>query len=889
MRQHWIWAGGLILITLVGLGGPAWGIITRLTPLRDVLAENRFIAVARVEKVDPGRPATILTVEEDLKGKLPYRRLPVNLTGDADAKKDRHTDKLLARLAPKLPVVLFGNQRGKRLTVFGYTNGTWFQMVGQKGDGDEPIVWAFTHCEPFLRRTFKGTTAEMRQVIVDGLAGKKKPPEADPKEPPGLGPEAKQEKSSRLHLEDASPRVAVRGFFRGTLFAVIPTLGIGGPLAILALLFPSLFGGVLLLFRRWIAFFTVVSINSTLYFLHLWLAGYFLDSWWSTPTALWLAMTLVTLLGTLWAYARHVRTLTGDQVLPEAPPRTENLVLGLLSGTCALVLGICLLSPPPASEPWWNLLLVFTLGIWAGGLYRLYRAAREFAQRPALVLAGGPPPLVAERAVALALARVSGALEHFGPVPPLAAVPALADPVARPPSRPTFPTEAVILWVALFASTAFAAARPGARLAPLADDTTGAERGGAKLLPERTRTKVFEGTGMILSSPLVADGRIYLAAARGALDRFGTLYCLDAKTLDIIWAFDDDGAMKQVFSSPCLAGGRVYIGEGFHEDSGCKLYCVEAKTGRKVWDFSTGSHTEGTPVVVGGRVYFSAGDDGIYCVEADRGKKVWQFPDGARRKTLRLHVDMTPAVAGKRVYVGGGIDEETGVGDGVIVCLDANTGKEIWVRPTPRWMVRRDDPQRTPLALPVWGSPAVDRGQVFFGLGNGRMTGSSEKYDPAGALLCVDAATGKDLWPPFRTGDGVLARPVLDGGRVYFGSRDGYCYCVDRQTGALRWKKSLGSAVVAVPALDSCGHCGKTSAVFALGCGGHVCCLDPHTGKVQWRFTTLEQSAPLLASSPAVVTAHTPQGDRRQIYFGATLNNFSIPALYCLEDLAPER
>src|SRR5207248_6711588 len=105
----------------------------------------------------------------------------------------------------------------------------------------------------------------------------------------------------------------------GPLFAVIPTLGIGAPLAILALLFPSLFGGVLVLFRQWAAYFTVISVNSLLYCLHLWFAGDFLGAWWTPPGVLWFVMTVVTLLGAAWAWRRHFRMATGEQVIPEAP------------------------------------------------------------------------------------------------------------------------------------------------------------------------------------------------------------------------------------------------------------------------------------------------------------------------------------------------------------------------------------------------------------------------------------------------------------------------------------------------------------------------------------------------------------------------------------------
>ncbi|HYT92341.1 MAG TPA: PQQ-binding-like beta-propeller repeat protein, partial [Gemmataceae bacterium] len=718
MRRRLIHVGGLVLaVGLFVVGPAAQALITRPIPLKGVLAENPFICIAQVEKVDPARPATVFTVEEDLKGKFPHRRLPVNLTGDKEAAKYKHTPQLLKRLAPKLPLILFGleDTDNNRFIVFGYTNGTWFQMLGDKGDGKSPIVWAFTHCEPYLRGTFKGTTAELRRVIADGLSGKKAPPEPNLKELPGLGPEVPAAKSGCL---PASPRVATRGLLAGPLFAIIPTVGVGGPLAILAVLFPTLFGGVLLLFKRWLAFFTVVSVTSLIYCVHAWwLAGAWLGSWWSTPAGLWFVLTVVTFAGTVWAWRRHIRTVTGEDVAPEAPQRTEHMVLGVLSVACLGVIIFCVFDPPSLFEPWWGLLLAFSFGIWVATLYKLFHAllaanqpglapALATAPREVMAFAGGP----SENVTALPSSAAGSPLSGAG----LATMPG-----ARNPRRPTLPTEGVMLWVALFTCVVFAATRPGGRAAVAGDDRAGEGRPSAKFLADKMWVKVFDGTGSILSSPLVADGKAYLTAACGALNRYGSLYCVDVETQQLLWTFTNKKKMREGFSSPVLADGRLYFGEGFHQDNDCKLYCLDAKTGNKLWEFQTTSHTESTPVVVGGRVYFGAGDDGVYCVDAINGKKIWQFPEQEAAKKFHLHVDSTPAVAGKRVYVGGGIDEDTGAGDPAIVCLDADTGKVVWVRETPRWMVKRDDAKGRQLPLPAWGSPVVDGKQVFFGLGNG--------------------------------------------------------------------------------------------------------------------------------------------------------------------------
>src|SRR5206468_11723030 len=105
----------------------------------------------------------------------------------SQAKKHAHPAQLLTRLRSGLPVLVFASTRGPRTGAFFYTDGTWFQVQGTR-DGDS-VRWALLRGEPYLRRTFKGTTAELKQVVTDALAGKKAPPEPNEKEPPGFGPE----------------------------------------------------------------------------------------------------------------------------------------------------------------------------------------------------------------------------------------------------------------------------------------------------------------------------------------------------------------------------------------------------------------------------------------------------------------------------------------------------------------------------------------------------------------------------------------------------------------------------------------------------------------------------------------------------------------------------
>ena len=175
---------GCVVACSVFLAQPsAWAFIQKLFPLQEFIDDSDFLFTATVEKVDADKPSAVLVLGEHLKGEAPFQRIPINLTGD----KQKHTPQLLKRIAPDVPLVVgIKKQPDGKFMMLAYTNGTWFQTLGQT-DGDQ-TRWAFTHCEIYLRRTFHGTTAELKQTITDVLAGKAKSPPPNPKEAPGFGP-----------------------------------------------------------------------------------------------------------------------------------------------------------------------------------------------------------------------------------------------------------------------------------------------------------------------------------------------------------------------------------------------------------------------------------------------------------------------------------------------------------------------------------------------------------------------------------------------------------------------------------------------------------------------------------------------------------------------------
>jgi outer membrane protein assembly factor BamB len=797
------WALIIACTSLLVLPAVAPAVVKNLIPLRTVLNGEQLIFEAKVEKLDPDKPFILLKPGEVWKGKLPFTTMPIDMTGDPVAKRENETPKIFKRLAAGLNIVMFVSKRGSRYTAFAYSNGTWFQVEG-RGESDDQLTWAFLHGEPYLRRTFKGTTAELKQAVKDGLAGKDVP-KPDEKAEPGFGPEieAKEKPADAAKPLAVSPAPSTIGLPLG----VAPTFFLVGPLALLATLFPTVFGGLALLMRRWMAAMSVCCAVSTVYFLHGWFYRRLIGTWFESRASLWCVIGAISAAGVVWA-ARRYRTATQSGDLETFQIRTwDRRVLDLLSLVGLGLVGVAIARNELLRWPWLEL-AAFSVPAWFGAIAAYFNCSLRLERRRSV-----------EVAFLLGLVVASGAV--------------IAVQVGRAGANPAIQT--------VISRNARAPRPLGLKW----------ERG-------------LDSDGAVFSTPLVFGDRVYVAAARsvGLGGQTGVVLCLNSDSGAVIWTFDSDQAMKPVFSSPVLAEGRLYIGEGFHENKDCRLFCLNATNGKKLWQFQTESHVESTPLVANGKVYVGTGDDGIYCLDAVSGLKIWNYSG--------VHIDSTPVVADGRLYIG------SGVGDlhksTLLLCLDAMTGHEIW---------------RLPIDLPAFASPTLAGNQVFFGTGNGDFDRSAD--EPRGGIVCVEAATGKRIWQ-FDAGDAVLSESVVDAECVYFTSRERntQLYCVDRASGQARWKKSLGAPVVAASTLvGTDGH--SVPSLYVASTSGLVECLNPADGQSFWTLDLKKLASfdsACVNAAPIVVVSREGEVERRRIFLAAQLSRgqTTVPRWYCFED-----
>lgn len=167
-----------LLAALVSL--PVGAVIQRVYPLGDIIKDAQAIAVLRVSSAARGRSELVLGGPVARKGRFPAGKLVARVAADMPGQDAQ----LLARLKPGMRTVLFYSQVGAEQVVLGYSEGTWFRLTARAPRAS----WRFLHFEPFLRRSFSGSTAEMERIVQQVVAGRGKAPPPKPAEKPGIGP-----------------------------------------------------------------------------------------------------------------------------------------------------------------------------------------------------------------------------------------------------------------------------------------------------------------------------------------------------------------------------------------------------------------------------------------------------------------------------------------------------------------------------------------------------------------------------------------------------------------------------------------------------------------------------------------------------------------------------
>jgi glucose dehydrogenase len=275
------------------------------------------------------------------------------------------------------------------------------------------------------------------------------------------------------------------------------------------------------------------------------------------------------------------------------------------------------------------------------------------------------------------------------------------------------------------------------------------------------------------------------------------------------WAFKLAGAaaagvsgIGSLTAAPVVQGGVVYL-----QDEDANVYAVALATGKLKWEYQVGIPEKTGPgpdgvAVADGTVYGDSSTS-VFALNAATGKTRWV--DSSLLTSSQGSFEIQPQVAGGRVYLASAYG--SGPGGGVLMALNASTGRRLWTFNT----VTGQGAGVRALGLGsggAWEPPLVGSdGSVTFGIGNpyqsiGQAIAHPSRQLYTDSAVNLDAATGKLRWyyqavpDDFQDHD-LQASPVsadVHGVPVIIASgKVGYVYALNARSGALLWKTPVGA------------------------------------------------------------------------------------------------
>ncbi|HOO97711.1 MAG TPA: PQQ-binding-like beta-propeller repeat protein [Caldisericia bacterium] len=268
--------------------------------------------------------------------------------------------------------------------------------------------------------------------------------------------------------------------------------------------------------------------------------------------------------------------------------------------------------------------------------------------------------------------------------------------------------------------------------------------------------------GDITTSIALDDTSVYFGTGGD-----GKMYAYDRITDSKIWEFQTGknisappGAVEEAVSNPViLSHPKLYEGKIYFGAFDGKMYCLDAKTGKKVWEFFTSAKVYSSPAIAYDRLYFGNHDGKFYCLDANTGKLLWdtKLPKG---------ITASPVTFGPRVWIG--------CKNSKMYCLKAFDGSILW------------EYQAPDSDYGIEACPAVDEQNIYFG-------------DASGHFTCLDRKTGKRVWQVALSDKPLSSSPVIAGEKIFFGGHDMNIYAIRKSNGEVLDKFKTEGSVLASP------------------------------------------------------------------------------------------
>ncbi len=160
---------------------------------------------------------------------------------------------------------------------------------------------------------------------------------------------------------------------------------------------------------------------------------------------------------------------------------------------------------------------------------------------------------------------------------------------------------------------------------------------------KKIKYATYPGPSEIIASPVIHNSRVYVVIGQDPEhgEGIGALTCIDPSKGNggesIVWQFK---GMGRSLSSPSIVEGLVYIA-----DYSGRIFCLDAESGKLLWDHDSLSHIWGSTLVVDGKVFIGTEDGELIILKAGKDKEeigAVEFPDP---------IYSTPVVANETLYI----------------------------------------------------------------------------------------------------------------------------------------------------------------------------------------------------------------------------------------------
>ena len=283
---------------------------------------------------------------------------------------------------------------------------------------------------------------------------------------------------------------------------------------------------------------------------------------------------------------------------------------------------------------------------------------------------------------------------------------------------------------------------------------------------------------------------------RNAVNNTGVNYNSDIPiNNNTLWVFSTNSSIR---SSPVIVQDRVYIAT-----TNGNLYCLWSENGTEIWRVKLARIDYSTPAVSGDHLVIGSLGGNIYCLNSTTGIELWNF-------SAEGDIQASPVIYKNSVYINSY--------DGNAYSLNLSTGELNWNITTSGW---------------IHTSSAIWNDLLFFGGCDG--------------FIHAVHINGSSFWD-FNTEDYVVSSPVLELGKIYFGTHNNIIYCLNATSKEVIWTNQTEGPIRSSPAVY------ENYIIFA-DWNKKIYGYNKTTGEQIWSFEAKDKiySSPAIANNVLVI------------------------------------